>query len=369
MTSVTPHVTSSFSTAEERWQAVMDRSPEADGAFLFAVRTTGVYCRPSCPARLPRRENVAFFDLPGEAEAAGFRACLRCKPGEVGTAQRAVLQVKHLIDTAETAPSLGELAGAVGMSSFHLQRVFKRSTGLSPKQYALSVRSERLKAGLKAGKSVTTAMYDAGHDAPSTLYAPTTDALGMPPRAYQRGGANQTIWYAVVPSSLGPMLVAATERGLVAVRFGVAADLTGELRQEYPQATLVAAPEVVEPYVDALLTHLAGQRPTLSLATDVEGTAFQRRVWDALLTVPYGETRSYAQLAEMIGAPSAVRAVARACATNPVALVVPCHRIVRQSGALSGYRWGIERKRTLLEQERRTDHPHHPAQSGAQPTG
>ncbi|WP_407572930.1 bifunctional DNA-binding transcriptional regulator/O6-methylguanine-DNA methyltransferase Ada [Deinococcus altitudinis] len=369
MTLATPIPVSAYSTPEERWQAVVDRSPAADGAFFFAVRTTGIYCRPSCPARQPKRENVTFFDTPEAAESAGFRACLRCKPGEVGATQRAVLHVKHLIDTSDVAPSLTKLAEAVGLSPFHLQRVFKRATGLSPKQYTLNVRSERLKAGLKAGKAVTTAMYDAGHDSPSTLYDPTTDALGMSPRAYQQGGENQTIHYALVSSPLGLMLVAATKRGLVAVRFGEAEGLTEELGREYPRAALVPDPEALTPYVEALLAHLAGRQPKLPLDTDLGGTAFQRQVWDALRTVPYGETRSYAQLAEMIGAPTAVRAVARACATNPIALVVPCHRIVRQSGELSSYRWGAERKRMLLDRERQAGVSlHSPSITAQQPT-
>lgn len=341
-----------LSTDEARWQAVQRRDAAQDGQFYYAVTTTGVYCRPSCPSRRPQRGNVRFFSDPAAAQAAGFRACLRCKPGEVASVQRAVAQAQELLDTAEPAPTLAQLGAAVGLSPFHLQRVFKAALGVSPKGYALARRSQLLKAELRGGSSVTTALYDAGHASPRTLYDPATDQLGMSPGSYRRGGAGQTIRYTVAESSLGPMLVAATERGLCAVRFGDGAALVSELEAEYPRATLEADAATLQSYLSALHAELAGRGTALqTLPSDVAGTEFQRRVWAVLRGIPSGETRSYAQVAELIGQPGAVRAVARACASNPLALVVPCHRVVRKGSALSGYRWGVERKRALLERE------------------
>ena len=344
-----------------RWQAIQTRDAAQDGQFYYAVCTTGIYCRPSCPSRRPRRENVQYFADPAAAQAAGFRACLRCRPGEVSAVQRAVAQAQALLDTVldmnEPTPTLSELGQAVNLSPAHLQRVFKAALGVSPKQYALGRRGERMKTELRRGASVTTALYDAGHASPRTLYDPATDQLGMPPRAYQRGGAGQRIYYVISESVLGPMLVAATERGLCAVRFGDAAKLLSELRAEYAQAELLQGGEdedsgALKPYLVALHAELAGRGAAAnSLPSDAAGSDFQRRVWAALRSIPLGQTRSYAQVAEMIGEPRAVRAVARACASNPLALVVPCHRVVRKSGELSGYRWGVERKRALLERE------------------
>lgn len=309
-------------SADPRWLVVLARDPRADGTFWSAVRTTRIYCRPSCPSRHARCENVTFYDTPAQARADGYRPCLRCQPDEVSVHEQLVARVQHLLDTVSPAPSLGELAAAVELSPFHLQRVFKRATGLSPKQYALRARTERLKGELRDGARVTPALYEAGHTSSRTLYDRGTDQLGMTPTAYQRGGAHQTIGYTLTDSALGRMLVAATAHGLCAVRFDEDEALVGELRAEYPRAELVEDAPGLAPYLEAL-----------------------RRI-------PPGETRSYAQVAEKIGAPSAVRSVARACATNPVALVVPCHRVVRTGGALAGYRWGIERKQALLHQER-----------------
>lgn len=339
-----------FST-NERWEAVLAHDAGADGRFWYGVKTTGVYCRPACPSRRPRRENVTFHDSPQQAEAAGYQACKRCQPEKVGAAARAVAHVQHLLDTAETEPTLGELARAVNLSPFHLQRVFKARVGVSPKQYALRIRSEKLKVALKNGHSVTAALYAAGHDSPATLYAKSTDQLGMTPRTYARGGQGEMIQYTVTESPLGEMLVAATARGLCAVRFGDMQEMVAELHTEYPNADIREDAAALQPYVDGILDYLKGVNPALNLNTDAKGTDFQKRVWDALRRIPYGETRSYAQLAEMIGEPTAVRAVASACARNPVALVVPCHRIVRTGGALGGYRWGAERKKKLLERE------------------
>lgn len=340
-----------YATHEERWQAVLAHEAAADGHFWYGVKTTGIYCRPACPSRRPRRQNVTFHDTPQDAEAAGYRPCLRCQPERVNAAAQAVARAQHLLDTAETEPTLAELAADVGLSPFHLQRLFKRKVGVSPKQYAIRERTERLKRGLKAGQSVTAALYDAGHDSPGTLYDPQTDSLGMTPTTYKQGGAGTVIHYAVTESPIGPMLVAATRRGLCAVRFGEAGEMTRELRAEYPKAELMPDSAPLQPYIHGLLEHLKGQNPALTLDTDAPGTEFQQRVWAALRTIPYGETRSYAELAEMIGDPKAVRAVATACARNPVALVVPCHRIVRKGGEPGGYRWGVERKKRLLERE------------------
>ena len=338
-------------TDDARWQAVQTRDAAFDGQFYYAVKTTGIYCRPSCPSRRAKREHVQFFADPEGAQAAGFRACLRCAPGEVGAAQRVVAQLQVLLDTAEPVPTLAQLGQAVGLSPFHVQRVFKAALGVSPKQYALGRRGERLKAELRAGRTVTTAMYDAGHASPRTLYDPATDQLGMSPTDYRRGGAGQRIRYTVAASALGPMLVAATARGLCSVRFGEEGELVAELRAEYPQAELLPDVGALQPYLKALHAELAGRTAALTLPRDAAGTDFQRRVWEALRGIPAGETRSYAEVAAMIGEPMAVRAVARACASNPLALVVPCHRVVRKGGGLGGYRWGEERKRALLDGE------------------
>lgn len=337
---------------EQRLRAVIERDAAFDGRFYYGVPTTKIYCRPSCPSRRPNSGNVLFFDTPEAAESAGYRSCQRCKPTEIDAHQQAVLHMQRLLDTVEPTPSLAQLARAVGLSPFHVQRLFKASVGVSPKQYAIAKRTERTKQHLHEAKNVTTALYNAGHASPRTLYDPATDQLGMTPGQYKAGGAGQLITFTVVESALGPMLVAATTRGLVAVRFGDPEALEREVRSEYPKATFVNDATPLKVYVAALRQHLAGRRHDLALPSDVPSTDFQRRVWAALKAIPYGETRSYAQVAEMIGEPTAVRAVARACAANPIALVVPCHRVVRSGGQLSGYRWGVERKRALLDGEK-----------------
>lgn len=344
-------MTPPYTDDEQRWQAVLAHDARADGVFWYGVKSTGIYCRPGCPSRRPKRVNVSFHGTPTDAEAAGFRPCRRCTPERVDAGVRAVAHAQHLLDTALTAPTLGELAAAVGLSPFHLQRLFKARVGVSPKQYALRRRTERLKEELKMTPTVTTALYAAGHDSPATVYAPATDQLGMSPGTYRRGGAGQTITYTVTDSVLGPMLVAATRRGLCAVRFGEPDSLIQELRDEYPQAELIEDAAPLAESIAGLHAHLSGQLQRPVVVTDVPGTAFQRRVWAALREIPLGETRTYAQLAQMIGQPSAVRAVARACATNPVAVVVPCHRIVPKTGGNGGYRWGAERKAQLLALE------------------
>lgn len=348
---------------DDRWQAVLAHDATADGSFCYAVTTTGIYCRPSCPSRRPHRENAIAFDDMEEATRAGYRPCRRCRPNEVDPRQRTVARVRSLLETREPAPSLRDLAATVGMSPFHLQRVFKQATGLSPKQYAMAHRTRRLKAHLKEGDRVTEAMYGAGYGSSHALYADIGGRLGMTPSAYRQGGDGEQIAYAVTETRLGRMLVAATERGVCAVRFGEDDALLGELRQEFPRAVLRHDPNAVASFMVAASTYLDDRSPAPSLPLDLAGTDFQRRVWDALATIPRGETRSYRQVAEMIGQPSAARAVARACATNPIAMIVPCHRVVRADGGLGGYRWGLPRKEQLLAWE---STPAPPAEVGAE---
>ena len=331
----------------------MARDARQDGRFVFAVRTTGVYCRPSCPSRRPRRDSVEFFADPTQAERAGYRACLRCKPTEISSQALMVTRTRRLLDEAEGVLTLAELSKRVGVSPFHLQRLFKRATGLSPREYQSARRMQQVKHGLRKGDDVTTALYDAGFGSPSRLYEKTDPQLGMTPGTYRRGGHGVTVSYAIAPSPLGRILVAATPRGLCAVRFGdSAADLERELRAEFHAATLVRDELAMRAFIEPLLASLRGERVTIDVPIDVRATAFQKRVWDALRRIPAGETRSYSDVAKEIGEPKAVRAVARACAGNPVAVAVPCHRVVRSDGELAGYRWGIARKRKLLEQER-----------------
>lgn len=342
----------SYQDENARWQAVLLRDPAADGEFYYAVSSTGIYCRPTCPSRRPRRERVSFFATSNAAEQAGFRPCHRCQPNAVSSEQRVVAQVEHLLQTAETRLTLADLGKAVGLSPYHLQRLFKRATGMSPKEYHARCRTERLKAGLREGALVTDALYDAGFGSSRALYDQADQQLGMTPGAYRRGGAGVNIGYATGETALGAVLVAATERGICALRFGEQEDILAELRQEFPNATFTHEPERLAPYTQAVASHVAGQQNRLDLPLDVKATVFQQRVWAALRSIPYGEVRSYTEVAAMIGEPTAVRAVARACATNPVALVVPCHRVVRSTGELSGYRWGVDRKEALLRQER-----------------
>ncbi len=340
--------------SETQWQQVMARDARQDGRFVFAVRTTGIYCRPSCPSRRPRRDSVEFFADPQQAERAGYRACLRCKPTEISSHAQAVTRARRLLDEAEGVLTLAELGKRVGVSPFHLQRLFKRATGLSPREYQSARRMQQVKHGLRKGDDVTTALYDAGFGSPSRLYEKSSQHLGMTPGTYRRGGAGMTIQFAIIPSPLGRLLVAATERGLCAVRFGESAgELERELRDEFMAAEIHRDEAALQAYVSPLLANLRGEPVTLELPLDVRATAFQKRVWGALCEIPVGETRSYKEVARAIGEPKAVRAVARACASNPVAVAVPCHRVVRSDGELAGYRWGLERKKKLLQQESR----------------
>jgi AraC family transcriptional regulator of adaptative response/methylated-DNA-[protein]-cysteine methyltransferase len=330
----------------------MARDARQDGRFVFAVRTTGIYCRPSCPSRRPRRDSVEFFADPQQAERAGYRACLRCKPTELSAQMRAIMRARQLLDEAEGVLTLADLSKRVGVSPFHLQRLFKRATGLSPREYQSARRMQQVKHGLRKGDDVTTALYDAGFGSPSRLYEKTSEQLGMTPGTYRRGGAGMTIQYGIVPSPLGRLLVAATSRGLCAVRFGESTnDMERELRAEFSAAAIHRDDSALQPYLQSLLANLRGENRTIDLPLDVRATAFQKKVWDVLRRIPRGETRSYSEIAQAIGDDKAVRAVARACASNPVAIAVPCHRVVRSDGELAGYRWGVERKKTLLERE------------------
>jgi AraC family transcriptional regulator, regulatory protein of adaptative response / methylated-DNA-[protein]-cysteine methyltransferase len=337
---------------QNKWQHVVARDARQDGRFVFAVRTTGIYCRPSCPSRRPRRDSVEFFANPNDAERAGYRACLRCKPTQISEQARYVANARKILDSAESIVTLAELSKRLGLSPFHLQRLFKRATGLSPREYQSARRVQHVKSGLRKGDDVTTALYDAGFGSPSRLYEQAPQQLGMTPGEYRRGGAGANIRYAVVATPLGRMLVAATDRGLCAVRFGdTAVELERDLRTEFHAAEIHRDDKALREYVEPLLAAIRGENTTIDLPLDIRATAFQRKVWETLKKIPSGETRSYTDVAREIGEPSAVRAVARACASNPVAVAVPCHRVVSSDGELAGYRWGIERKKKLLERE------------------
>jgi AraC family transcriptional regulator of adaptative response/methylated-DNA-[protein]-cysteine methyltransferase len=344
---------------DTRWRAVAARDGGWDGRFVFAVRTTGVYCRPSCPARRPRRENVVYFTGPDSAEEAGFRPCRRCAPRLAARRDGQLSWVRHVcrhIDESLDGPlTRAQLAAEVGVAPHHLQRTFKRHMGISPREYADARRLERLKTGLRDGQPVTHSLYDAGYGSSSRLYERSNSQLGMTPATYRRGGRGMSLAYTVVDSPLGRLLVAATERGVSAVSLGTSdGALERALRQEYPAAEIRRDDGALSRWVRALLDHLRGSQPHLDLPLDVRATAFQRRVWQELRSIPYGATRSYGDVARAIGRPTAARAVARACATNPAALVIPCHRVVAGDGALGGYRWGSDRKRELLARESRT---------------
>jgi AraC family transcriptional regulator of adaptative response/methylated-DNA-[protein]-cysteine methyltransferase len=342
--------------AHRCWEEVMAREPHPQTPFVYAVRSTGVYCRPSCPSRRPLRDRVQFFATPADARSAGFRPCQRCQPdAEHDPVTALVEQAQHYIEThLEESLSLADLGAALHVSPFHLQRIFKRQTGLSPRQYADAHRRERFKARLKAGADVLTAGFEAGYRSSSSLYEHAQATLGMTPAAYRRGGQGMSITYRISPSALGYLLVAATDRGVCAVSLG---DTEGRveqaLKEEYPAATVVRDDAALDEWVTPLLRYLSGQSAAPAVLVDVPGTPFQQRVWRALQEIPPGSTPSYGSIARIIGEPGAARAVARACATNPAALVIPCHRVVREDGAMGGYRWGIERKRRLLALERK----------------
>jgi len=356
------------SRTDALWHAVQSRDRGADGEFVYAVRSTGVYCRPSCPSRKPRREQVVFFPLPEAAEQRGFRACRRCRPRTVRAqdpSTQAVARICREIESrifsnadagsGENRLTLAALSSTAGISPHQLERAFRRVMGITPRQYADAQRMRQLKSSLRKGDDVTTALYDAGYGSSSRLYERAPSQLGMTPATYRQGGAGMQIHYTIVASPLGRLLVGATSEGISALYLGEAdAALESALRKEYPRAEIrrdTSGSKNLGGWVDQILAHLRGKEPQLDLPTDVQATAFQRRVWEELRRIPYGATRTYTEVARSIGRPAAIRAVARACATNPVSVVVPCHRVVRQDGNLAGYRWGLERKRALLEHE------------------
>ena len=341
---------------ETLWQAVVNRDARFDGRVFFAVRSTGIYCRPSCPARRPRRQQVVFFRVREAAERAGFRSCRRCRPQSATTDPKIEMvrrACRFIENCGDGPPTLEVLSAHTGVSPYHLQRVFKRIVGITPRQYAEAFRLSRFKTSVNKGESVTAAMYDAGYGSSSRLYEHARAELGMTPADYRHGGKGVRIKYSVVGCALGRLLVAATANGVCAVRLGESdGALEAEFLTEYSAADISRDDAALGVWVSQIVGHLSGQHPHLDLPIDVQATAFQRRVWEELREIPYGSTRSYSEIARAIGRPTATRAVARACATNPVALVIPCHRVVREDKSLGGYRWGIERKRALLELER-----------------
>jgi AraC family transcriptional regulator of adaptative response/methylated-DNA-[protein]-cysteine methyltransferase len=350
--------TSQFADDESRWQALVRRDPDADEVFYYSVRTTGVYCRPSCPARLPRRENVCFYTTCEQAERAGFRPCKRCRPNEASLAQRqqdAVARACRLIEDADEAPNLTDLADAVGMSRYHFHRVFKMFTGVTPKAYAAAHRTRRVRHELVEGATVTEAIYGAGFNSSGRFYASSTEQLGMTPAAFRAGGDGITIRFAVGECALGSGLVAASDKGICAIFLGDDPDaLARELQDRFPKAHFVGPDASFDRWVAEVVGLVEKPALGLDLPLDIRGTAFQLRVWEALRQIPPGSTASYTEIAERIGQPRAARAVARACAANPIAVAIPCHRVVRTDESLSGYRWGVERKAELLRRERVT---------------
>jgi len=339
---------------DARWQAVVARDATADGTFCFAVRTTGVYCRPSCGARRPRAENVVFFSDAAAAARAGFRACKRCKPDAAAPgAAGLVVSLCRQLENAESTPRLRDLAASAGMSPFHLQRLFKQRTGITPRAYAEAHRAARMRGRLARGESVTRALYAAGYGSSGRFYAVAQQSLGMAPAKYRAGGAGETIQFATGKCSLGAILVAATPRGVAAILLGDdARELAADLRRRFPRAVVVDGDAAFERTVAEVVAFVEARRPALDLPLDIRGTAFQRRVWQELRSIPAGDTRSYAEIARDLGVVHGARAVAQACAANALAVAIPCHRAVRSDGDLAGYRWGRARKQQLLARER-----------------
>jgi AraC family transcriptional regulator of adaptative response/methylated-DNA-[protein]-cysteine methyltransferase len=346
----------SFSDDESRWQSLLDRDPVADGAFVYSVKTTGVYCRPTCPSRLAHRKNIRFHTTCEEAEAAGFRACKRCNPtGESIAEHQAsiVAQACRIIEESGEVPNLDDLARSVGMSSHHFHRVFKAQTGLTPRGYAVAHRSRRVREELARRDTVTEAIYGAGFNSNSRFYESSKQVLGMTPKTFRRGGNGTTIRFAIGESWLGPILVAASDKGVCAILLGEDPDeLVRDLQDRFPKAEFIGGDVEFEQLVATVVGFLENPSSGLELPLDIRGTAFQQRVWEALRRIPAGSTASYAEIAERIAQPGSVRAVAQACAANHLAVAVPCHRVVRTDGSLSGYHWGVERKGRLIKRER-----------------
>jgi AraC family transcriptional regulator of adaptative response/methylated-DNA-[protein]-cysteine methyltransferase len=336
------------------WKAIQNNDARFNGAFVYGVNSTGIYCKPSCSSKLPKRENVSYFEDSGKAESNGFRACLRCQPqSERANPQTAnVLRACEILEQEENV-SLEDLSAELNLSAAHLQKIFKEIIGVSPKKYAEMKRLEKFKAEIKEGKDVTGAMYEAGFGSSSRLYENVSEKLGMTPKVYAKKGKNMTINYAITDCDLGKLLVARTAKGVCAVTFGDDEKVLREnLFNEYKNAEITGDNAYLKDYIEAILGNLRGTNKTLDLPLDLQATAFQMRVWNELRKIPYGETVSYSDVAEKLGNKNAVRAVATACASNRVALVIPCHRVVGKSGDLTGYRWGVERKKAILEREK-----------------
>ena len=352
-----PHLRHADAASGARWAAFVARDASFAGQFYMAVKTTGIYCRPGCPARLPKPSNVTFYDTREEAEAAGFRPCKRCKPDDIDAARAhrdAIAAACRMIETAEEAPNLDELARAAGMSPSHFHRLFKRIAGVTPKAYAVAHRNQRVREELRDSGSVTEAIYAAGFGSNGRFYANSSEVLGMTPTAYRTGASGQKIRFAISRCSLGDLLVAESERGICAILFGdERSALIAGLRRQFPAAAIEEADTELKAVVGRVVAYVEEPGEDLGLPLDIRGTAFQHRVWEALRRIPAGSTASYTDIAREIGAPQAVRAVAGACAANPIAVAIPCHRVVRSDGALSGYRGGVERKRALLAKEAR----------------
>lgn len=354
---LTPMANNPITNDDERWATVVNRDSSLDGQFYYSVWTTGVFCKPSCPSRLALRENVQFHNTIADAEAAGFRPCKRCKPDQPSLNEQYATMVAEtckLIEAAETLPNLDTLAQAAGMSRFHFHRIFKTITGVTPKAYAVAHRAKRAREALIKSDTVTEAIYDAGFNSNGRFYAKSAQMLGMTPTNFRAGGANAEVRFAVGECSLGSILVAATNKGVCAILLGDDADvLVRDLQDRFPRANLIGGDADFEQMVAKVVGFVEAPALGLNLPLDVRGTAFQQRVWQALQAIPAGSTTSYKDIAERIGSPKSVRAVAQACAANAIAIAIPCHRVVRSDGALSGYRWGVERKRALLEREAR----------------
>jgi len=352
------------SDGENYWQAVLARDAQFESSFVYAVRSTGIYCRPTCASRRPSRQQVAFYASPEAAEQAGFRPCRRCRPrgtaadsrsAQAKLVERLCREIEASLDEGDGAITLTTLSQRVGTNPYQIQRSFKRVMGITPRQYADAKRLARLKSRLQKGQDVTGALYDAGYGSSRALYERAPSRMGMTPATYRKGGRGMRVGYTIADSPLGRLLVGATERGVCAVCLGDSDKaLEANLAAEYPRAEIRRDDATLAPWVTAFLSHLQGRLPHLDLPVDVRATAFRWRVWEELRAIPYGSTRSYSDVARAIGQPRAVRAVAHACATNPVAVVIPCHRVVGKDGGLHGYRWGLERQQQLLALERRT---------------
>ena len=342
------------------WEAVRTRDSSADGRFVYAVSSTGIYCRPTCPSRRPAPHRVAFFTGAVEAEAAGFRACKRCLPDQetprTGLVRRVCRYIQEQSERSGPVPTLAELGRAFGSSPSHLQRVFKEATGVTPRQYASAWRLDRFKANIKDGQDISTALYEAGFGSPSRLYETSEEQMGMSPGAYRKGGKGMNIYHTVVDCPMGRLLVAATDKGVCSVKLGSSGQaLEQHLLAEFPSANHQPDGGHLAIWAAEILSYLDGEKTGLDLPLDIQATAFQQQVWRMLRTIPYGETRTYQQVAQTLGKEKSSRAVGTACGANPVALVIPCHRVLRKDGGLGGYSWGLERKKSLLEMEQAID--------------